>query len=190
MGAFFGMPAGPSNTLASDYPATVAISAAGPSVAAGSAINFPRLAAPIIGGISINDPGAAQTNNTEFILPSIATYNVRWHISVDEAAQWSLWISTNGSSVVVVPPGGGGGLFSQFKTDINGNYSASGTGVASQIGQATGTSQLSGDVTFRNPVAGAAVQIRNYAAAAALTVTPVPGGTQAQGVVLLIQRVG
>ena len=185
--SFFGMPAGPSNTGANDYPATIAISAAGPSVAAGSAINFPRLSVPTTGGIAINDPGATQADNTEFILPSVGDYNVRWHISVDEAAQWEMWITTDGSGAVVVA-GAPGGLFSQFRTDVTGNYSVVGTGSPSNIGQATGTSQLSGDVVFRNPVAGAAIQIRNYASAAALTVTPLPGGTQAQSAVIIIER--
>jgi len=185
--AFFGMPAGPSNTGANDYPATIAIGAAGPSVVAGSAINFPRLSAPTVGGITINNPGAAQSNNTEFVLPSVGTYRIAWHISVTEPAQWSLWISTNGSGAVV-PVGAPGGLFSQFRTDVTGAYNTAGTGAPGQIGQATGTSQLSGDVVIRNPVAGAAIQVRNYASAAALTVTPVPGGTQAQAVVLIIER--
>lgn len=186
--SFFGMPAGPSNTGADDYPATIAASAAGPSVAGLSAINFPRLAVPTTGGITINNPGAAQTDNTEFVLPSVGDYNVRWHISVDEPAQWSLWITTDGSGNVV-PAGAPGGLFSQFRTDVTGNYSIVGTGSAGQIGQATGTSQLSGDIVFRNPVAGAAIQIRNYASSAgAVTVTPVPGGTQAQAAVLVIER--
>ena len=89
----------------------------------------------------------------------------------------------------MVPAFGGGGLFSQFKTDASGNYSPIGTGVSSQIGQATGTSQLTGNIIIRNPVAGAAIQIRNYAASGGtVTVTPVPGGTEAQAVVLLIER--
>jgi hypothetical protein len=188
LGAFFGMPAGPSNTGINDYPATIATSAIGPSVAGLSAINFPRLSAPTIGGIIINNPGIAQTDNTEFILPSVGTYHVSWHISVNEPAQWSLWITTDGSGTAIVA-GGPGGLFSQFKTDISGLYSTTGSGVASQVGQADLTSQLNGDVIFRNPIAGSAIQIRNYAASGGtVTVTPLPGGTQAQAIVLNIQR--
>lgn len=188
LGAFFGMPAGPSNTGVNDYPGTIAASAIGPSVAGLSAINFPRLSAPIVGAIAINNPGAAQSDNTEFILPSVGTYRVSWHISVDEPAQWSLWITTDASSTVIVA-GGPGGLFSQFKTDASGSYSPSGSGVPSQVGQADLVAQLNGDVIFRNPVAGSAIQIRNYASSGGtVTVTPVPGGTQAQAVVLNIQR--
>jgi hypothetical protein len=190
------MPAGPGNTSVDDYPATIAASAAGPSVAAPlgvagpiSSINFPRLSAPSVGGIIINNPGPLQTNNSEFILPSVGTYRISWHISVDEPAQWGLWISTDGSGTIVVPPIGGGGLFSSFITDPSGSYSPSGTGTPGTIGQATGTSQLTGDVVIRNPVAGAAIQIRNYAASGGtVTVTPLPGGTQAQAAVLIIQR--
>ena len=187
IGAFFGMPAGPSNTVGDDYSATIAPSALGPSVAVNSAINFPRLSASVV-GIAIYNPGPLQVDNTEFILPSVGVYRVTWHISVDEPAQWSLWISTNGSSTVIVPAGPGG-MFSQFKTDPSGMYSPTGTGVASQVGQASLVAQLGGDVVFLNPVAGAAIQIRNYAASpGTVTVTPVPGGTQAQAVSLIIQR--
>lgn len=187
------MSAGPSNTTpTSDYGATIAPSFAGPGITAvGSAINFPRLSAPIVGAIAINNPGPLQSNNTAFILPSVGTYRISWHISVDEAAQWSLWISTNDTgTTVVVPPPDNTALFSQFRTDAAGNYSILGTGAPGQIGQATGTSQLKGEVIIRNPTAGAAIQIRNYAAAdgAALTVTPLPGGSQAQSAVLTIIR--
>jgi hypothetical protein len=172
--AFFGMTAGPGNTGSNDYPATIASSAASPSVAAGSAINFPRMMAPTVGGIVINNPGPGQADNTEFILPSVGIYRIAWHISVDEPAQWGLWVSTTAHP----PPGTG--LFMQ---DVATN------GAPSQVGQATGTSQLAGDVVFNNTVAGSAIQIRNYASSAgAVTVTPLPGGTQAQAVVLIIQR--
>jgi hypothetical protein len=171
--SFFGMTTGPSNTGVNDYPATIAASAAGPSVAGLSAINFPRTAVPAVGGIVINNPGGAQTNTTEFILPSVGTYRVTWHISVDEPAQWSLWISTAASPAP-------GGQFNQVTTA---------SGAPGQVGQATGTAQLVGDVVFRNTVANSAIQIRNYAASGGtVTVTPLPGGTQAQAVVLIIQR--
>lgn len=171
-GSFFGMTAGPGNTGTNDYPATIAISAAGPSVAAGSAVNFPRASAPAVGGIAINNPGAAQTNNTEFILPSVGTYRVTWHISVDEPVQWSLWISTGPNPVP-------GGLFVEL---------SAASGAPASVGQSTGTAQLVGDVVFRNSVANSAIQIRNYASPSAVTVTPLPGGTRAQAVSLIIQR--
>jgi hypothetical protein len=167
------MTAGPGNTGVNDYPATISASAAGPSVAGGSAINFPRLMAPTVGGIFINDPGAGQTKNTEFVLPSIGTYRVSWHISVDEPAQWTLWFDT-------APTPGGGGSFLPYTTAL---------GTPGTVGQATGTSQLAGDVLFRNTVPGTAIQIRNFAASGgSVTVTPLPGGTQAQAVVLIIER--
>ena len=61
-------------------------------------------------------------------------------------------------------------------------------GIRSTIGQATGTSQLVGDVVFATPFANAVIQVRNFASAAALTVTPLPGGTQAQAVSLIIEQ--
>ena len=70
-------------------------------------------------------------------------------------------------------------MFSQFTTAL---------GVPSLIGQATGTSQLVGDTVFANPVAGAAIQIRNNGGTP-VTVTPTPGGAQAQVAVLIIQRI-
>jgi hypothetical protein len=171
--SFFGMPTGPGNTGANDYPATIAASAAGPSVAGLSAINFPRSAAPAVGGIVINNPGGAQTNNTEFLLPAQGTYRVTWHISVDEPAQWSLWIG-------VLSGQGPGGQFNPHTVAL---------GRPSSIGQATGTSQLVGDVIFATPFANAVIQIRNFAASGGtVTVTPLPGGTQAQAVVLNIER--
>ena len=186
--SFFGITAVPGNTGVDDYPALIAASAAAPSGAGLSAINFPRLATPVVGGVTINNPGAAQTDNTEFVLPSVGTYRVTWHISVDEAAQWSLWISTDGAMNVIAVVGTGG-LFSPFRTDVTGNYSTTGTGTSSTVGQADLTAQMTGDVVIRNPVAGAAIQIRNFAASGGtVTVTPLPGGTQAQAVVLTIMR--
>lgn len=185
---FYGMPAGAGNSAAIDYPATIAASAASPSVAAGSAINFPRLMIPTLGGIVINDPGAAQSNNTEFILPSVATYRITWHISVSEPTQWALFISSDGLGNAVVA-GAPGGLFSQFGVDPSGNYSPTGDGTPSLIGQATGTSEMTGSVILLNPVAGAAIQIRNFASSAgAVTVTVTPGGPNSQSAVLIIER--
>jgi hypothetical protein len=167
------MPAGPGNVGADDYPATIAASAAGPSVAGLSAINFPRAAVPAVGGIAINNPGVAQTNNSEFLLPAQGVYRVTWHISVDEPAQWSLWI---GAAAAQAP----GGLFSPHTVAL---------GRPSTVGQATGTDQLVGDVIFATPFANAVIQIRNFAASGGtVTVTPLPGGTQAQAVVLNIER--
>jgi len=105
-------------------------------------------------------------------LPSVGTYRVTWHISVDEPAQWSIFISTAANPSP-------GGLFNPIVVAL---------GAPGNVGQATGTSQLVGDVVFANAVAGSAIQIRNYASAAALTVTPLPGGTRAQAAVLIIQR--
>ena len=173
--AFFGMPTGPGNSGGDDYPASISAVAIDvtPSLAGTSAINFPRASAPAIGGIVINNPGASQTDNTEFILPSVGTYRVSWHISVDEPAQWRLWIST-------LPSPAPGGLFNPVL--------ASG-GAPSTVGQATGTTQLVGDIVFVNDVAGSAIQVRNTVSSSGnVTVTPLPGGSQAQAVSLIIMR--
>ena len=173
---FFGMTEGPGNTGDNDYPATIAASAAGPSVAGLSAINFPResLESGNAGGIVINNPGVAQTDNTEFLLPSAGVYRATWHISTDEPAQWSLWIGVAANQAP-------GGLFIPHTVAL---------GRPSSVGQATGTSQLVGDVLFEVS-AGAVIQIRNFASSAgAVTVTPLPGGTQAQAAHLIIERLG
>ncbi|CAH6419716.1 Hypothetical protein HVR_LOCUS793, partial [uncultured virus] len=169
---FFGMPAGPGNIGANDYPATFAISPAPPSIAAGSAINFPRPSVPPI-GISINDPGVTQANNTEFILPSVGVYRVTWHATFAEPAQTSLFIN-------ITPTPGGGGTFNTVQVSL---------GTPGNVERATGTSQLIGDVVFQNPVAGSVIQIRNWASPQAITITPPAGaGTQAQAAVIIIQR--
>jgi hypothetical protein len=156
-----------------DYAATIAISA--PSgVAAGSAVNFPRLMAPSVSGITWNDPGPLQSNNTEFILPSVGVYRVSWHIGVNEAGQMSLFICT--APVI----GGPSALFLPVTASL---------GTPGNVGRATGTSNIDGDVLVNNVVPGSVIQVRNFASAAALTVTPLPGGTQAQSAVLIIQRV-
>ena len=169
--SFFGMTAGPGNTGTNDYPATIAISAPGPSTAFGSALNFPRASAPPVGGIAINNPGPSQSDNTEFILPSVGTYRVTKHVSVSEPAQWSLWINTG--------PAFPGGMFSELRTA---------SGAPSNVGQSIGSSQLVGDVIFRNTVANSAIQIRNFASPSSLSITPQPGGMQAQATSLIIQR--
>ena len=167
------MTAGPGNTTpTTDYPATIAISGAAGSVAAGSAINFPRISAPVVGGITVNDPGPLQSNNTEFELLEQGTYRATWHISVDEPAQWGLFIGDVSGQAP-------GGAFSPYVTAA---------GTPGQVGQATGTSQLVGDVIFETPFANAIIQIRNFASPAAVTVTPLPGGTRAQATSLIIER--
>ena len=96
-----------------------------------------------------------------------------WHISVDEPAQWTLWVS----ATAFPAPGG----------PFNPITVASGS--PSTVGQATGTTQLVGDVVFTNAIAGSAIQVRNTASSSgAVTVTPLPGGTQAQAASLIIMR--
>ena len=123
----------------------------------------------------IKNPGEAQTDNTEFRLTALGTYRATWHISVNEPAQWSLWIG-----VLPAPLQGTGGQFNPHTVAL---------GTPSIVGQATGTAQLVGDVVFATPFANAVIQIRNFAnSAGTATVTPAPGGTQAQAVVLIIQQ--
>lgn len=179
LAGFFGMTLGPGNSGANDYVILINnVVGSGPSITNMSALNFPRPMHPAIGGIIIGNVGPSQTDNTDFILPSVGIYRIVWHVSVTEHVQWSLWISTDGSKAHV-PYSGPGGLFSVLETAL---------GSPSQIGQATGTSQLIGNVTFYNSVAGSAIQIRNNNSVGPVTITPLPGGTNAQAACLTIQR--
>jgi hypothetical protein len=177
-GSFYGMTAGTGNPGATDYAATLASSAAPPSVAAGSAMNFPRPSCTAVGGIAINDPGSDQAHNTEFILPNLGTYRVRWQASFDEKGQTSLFINPT-------PTTGGGGSFNQV-VDASGH-------ALGNTGRAALTAQMINEVIFDNSLAtggaaGAVIQVRAYANAAALTYTPIPGGTCAQVVSISIEQ--
>jgi len=61
-------------------------------------------------------------------------------------------------------------------------------GTPSTVGQVTCTAQLVGDVVRERSFKDAVIQIRNFASAAAVTVTPLPGGTQARAAVLVIEQ--
>jgi hypothetical protein len=185
--SFFGIANG---DISNDYPDPITVSATGPSEASGSALNFPRLAVPTFGGITINNVGTNQTDNTEFILPSVGVYRVTWHATTVEPVQWCLWISTDDLGNVIAPFSADG-LFSPFIVDNTGNYSQSGTFIPSQIGQSASNAQITGDTTFLNPVAGAAIQIRNYSSGesglSSVTIDPLAGGIRGQSVVLTIE---
>jgi hypothetical protein len=171
LASYFGMNAGPGNDGADDYPDQFTVSPMGTSVAGTSAFNFPRAVFPAIGGIYINNSGTLQTENTEYVLPRAGYYRIAWRIAVNESAQCCLFISTdiNGNVVPAIP--GGGGLFTAY-TQALGN--------PGQVGRATGTNQLLGDVIIITPIDGAAIQIRNYESYTPITVTQQPGGTQSQ----------
>ena len=90
---------------------------------------------------------------------------------MNEPAQWGLWVKHT---------------LDRWRRSL---YSSPHrTGSPESSWSSNGTSQLVGDVIFNNTIAGSAIQIRNFASSAgAVTVTPVPGGTQAQAVVLIIR---
>ena len=175
-GCWFGMSAGPGNSGINDYPANVTETAPAPSFALTSALNFPRQVVTPSPGLQINNPGLLQTNNTEFLLSDVGVYRLHWHISVDQPAQWGLWVS-------VAPFQAPGGLFTPYVVAL---------GQPACIGQATGTSQLSGDLLFLNSTSGNIYQIRNEAASgggAGLTVSQTPGGQNAQSAIILFTRI-
>jgi hypothetical protein len=96
---FYGLPAGTDQGGATEYAATIA---------AGAAINMGHIG-PAAGGIIINNPGpvTTQTNNTQFLLPNIASYEAEFHIHTTEAGQFQGTIG-DGSAQVVIPGSCGG----------------------------------------------------------------------------------
>ncbi len=178
LGAFFGMNAGPGNNGAEDYPNLFSVSSPITSLANATAINFPRASIPPI-GVSINNPGVLQTNNTEFLLIEAGIYQITWTIAVDESAQICLFISSDINGNIIPATPGGGGFFTPYKAAL---------GTPGQVGRATGTNQLLGNVIISVPVDNAAIQLRNCQSFTPLSVTFQPGGTQAQAWNLTIIR--
>ena len=105
--------------------------------------------------------GIVRASATEFILPTAGVYEVFYQVSVTEPGQLAIWL--NGAPVAAV-------------TD------------RSRAGRATGTSQISNDVLIRTTVPGELLTIVNDASPAALTITPIAGGTDPVSATLLIKR--
>jgi hypothetical protein len=124
------------------------------TVAAGTPVQFPQ-SGPASGDIS-------RLGSTEFLLPNIGTYSVKFSVSVTEPGQ--LVIALDSGSVMVELP-----------------YTV--------YGRATGTSQITGDALVATTVANSKMELRNPVAnTPSLTITPLAGGAQPAVASIVIQR--
>lgn len=99
-----------------------------------------------------------RTGPSTFNVPTIGTYEVSWQVSVSEAGQ--LVAALNGTQVA-----------------------------NTVAGRATGTSQIMNSVFITTTLVNSVLDIRNPAGnAAALTITPIAGGTNAVSAWLTIKR--
>ena len=129
------------------------------TVGVGKPVQFPQNG-PSTGAI-IRHEG---TSLTEFVLPSIGTYQVDFSVSVDEPGQLVLGLNS-GSGMVEL------------------GYTV--------YGRATGTSQISGDALVTTTAANSALELLNPAAnTTALTITPLAGGTQPAAASFVIHQLG
>ena len=145
-----------------------ATGAAGEDVLAASeffALMPPDNAATVAPGTAVDFPQDGPTDGEivrtgpdTFLLPVIGTYRVTFQASVAEAGQ--LIITLNGVDVL-----------------------------KSVVGRATGTSQIVGSSLITTTTANTILEIRNPASnAAALTLTPLAGGTRPVSANLVIER--
>jgi hypothetical protein len=108
-----------------------------------------------------NDPvgGIRRSSATQVILPLVGTYEVSWQVSVTEPGQLVLAL---------------GGI-EQLPTTA---------------GRATGTSQITNDVLITTSVPNTVLTVQNPAGnAAALTITPIAGGTLSVSAWLVVKQI-
>ena len=146
----------------------------GPCAAGGGDLDFanfyalmpPDNAATVAPGTAVSFPqdgpasagGITRTSASAFELDAIGTYQVMFQVSVDEAGQ--LVLTLNGNELA---------------------YTVS--------GRATGTSQIVGIALVNTTVVDSILTVRNPAAnPAALTITPLAGGTEPSSAHLVITR--
>jgi len=105
--------------------------------------------------------GITRFSATEITLAAIGTYDVSWMVSVDEAGQLAAFVD-NGSGYAFHPE--------------------------TLAGRATGTNQITNRVLITTTGANAKLKIVNHSSPAALTLTPLPGGTSAGSTSLVIVK--
>lgn len=106
-----------------------------------------------------------RTGDGTFNLPAIGTYRVLFQVSVAEAGQ-----------LIINAPGAVG-------ADVGGDVGYT------VVGRATGTSQIVGTSLITTTVINTPLEVRNPVGnAAALTITPLAGGTHPVSASLLIER--
>ena len=128
-------------------------------------------AATVAPGAALDFPRNGATNGISrsgssfsiFILPAIGTYEIFWQVSISEAGQLVLGLDS-GSGAVEQP------------------YSVA--------GRAALTSQITNHVLLMTTTVNSLLTVRNPSGnAAALTVTPIAGGTHAVSASLLIKQI-
>jgi hypothetical protein len=125
----------------------------------------PDNSATVAIGAAVQFPEDGPTSGTivrlgpsTFELPNISTYHVAFSVSVNEAGQ--LVLKLNGSELA---------------------YTV--------YGRATGTSQIAGDALVQTTTVNSVLSVNNPAGeAAALTITPLAGGTDPAAASLVIER--
>ena len=127
----------------------------------------PDNAAPVAPGTDVSFPqdgpnsgsGISRVSATEFDLEEIGTYEILFEVSITEAGQ--LILTLNGADL---------------------EYTV--------VGRATGTSQIIGMALVSTTVVNSILTVRNPAGnAAALSITPLAGGTRAVSAHLVITRI-
>lgn len=148
----------------------------GPQGPAGSVLGYadfyalmpPDNAATVAPGTDVSFPqdgpnsgtGIARTSDSSFNLSEIGTYFIEFFVSVDEAGQ--LILTLNGADL---------------------EYTVA--------GRATGASQIVGTAIVTTTVINSVLTVRNPAGnAAALTITPLAGGTRPVSAHLVIMQIG
>jgi len=107
--------------------------------------------------------GVVRSSASSIILPDVGIYEVFYQVSVDEAGQ------------LVVGLDSGSGVVELANT---------------VAGRATGTSQIINDVLVPTSVPNSLLTVRNPTGnAAALTITPIAGGTHPVSATLLVQKI-
>lgn len=132
------------------------------TIGIGAPLSLPQDGATSAGSIA----RVGGTSDVSFNLAIAGFYEVAWQVSVAEAAQMALYVDS-GSAV-----GTSGGQITH-----------------TVVGRATGTSQLSGHTIIQTLSINTQISLRNAGSAAALTITPNAGGTDAVSANIVIKRI-
>lgn len=118
-------------------------------------------------GVAMTGTGIVRdgVSDTTFILGLAGDYDISWQLSVDEPGQTAIYLEDPSPGAFVFQP-------------------------ETLAGRATGTNQITNRVIIRTTTAGAKIRIQNHSSPAAITLTPLPGGTSAGATTLAIVLLG
>ena len=134
------------------------------TIGLGAPVEFPQNGPTSANGID----RVLSISSNSFELANIGVYEVSWQVSVSEPGQ--LVLHVDAGSVTAT---------------LNGSNEI----LSTACGRATGTSQLSNVVLIQTTAINTAISVRNPAGnAAALTITPIAGGTLSVSATLVIKR--